>query len=343
MNLSSSSTTSSSSSSSWFSSIVRGRSSSAGGGGNPGSLNLSGQMSFSDGGGGGSAPRKNRLSGVLFKYGPKPAQVAFKNGEFKQQVIFIGGLTDGFLATEYLEPLSVALENEKWSLVQPLLSSSYIGYGTSSLKQDALEIDQLIGYLINKENSEGVVLLGHSTGCQNIVHYMRTNAACSRAVRAAILQAPVSDREYRATLPETAEMIDLATTMISEGREMELMPTKANPDAPITAYRYHSLCAYMGDDDMFSSDLSDDQLKLRLGHMANTPCQVIFSMADEYVPEYVDKKALVDRLCKAIGGAEKVEIEWGNHSLSNRVEEAVQAILDFVKRDGPKGWDDPWS
>lgn len=35
----------------------------------------------------------------------------------------------------YLEPLSIALENEKWSLVQPLLSSSYLGYGTSSLDQ----------------------------------------------------------------------------------------------------------------------------------------------------------------------------------------------------------------
>lgn len=44
-----------------------------------------------------------------------------------------------------------------------------------------------------------------------------------------------------------------------------------------------------------------------------------------------------------MGGAEKVEVEWGNHSLSNRVQEAVQAIVDFVKRDGPKGWDDPWS
>lgn len=30
----------------------------------------------------------------------------------------------------------------------------------------------------------------------------------------------------------------------------------------------------MGDDDMFSSDLSDDQLRMRLGHMSNTPCQV---------------------------------------------------------------------
>lgn len=49
------------------------------------------------------------------------------------------------------------------------------------------------------------------------------------------------------------------------------------------------------------------------------------------------------RLCRAMGGAEKVEIEYGNHSLSNRVEEAVDAIIDFLKREGPKGWDDPWN
>ncbi|KAL5701713.1 hypothetical protein ACHQM5_027023 [Ranunculus cassubicifolius] len=293
--------------------------------------------------GSGFVNKKNQFRGVLFKYGPKSVQVAFKTADFKQQVIFIGGLTDGFLATEYLEPLSAALENEKWSLVQLLLSSSYIGYGTSSLKQDAVELDQLISYLINKEDSEGVVLVGHSTGCQVIVHYMGTNAACSRAVRAVILQAPVSDREYKATLPETAAMIDLASSMIKEGRANDLMPREADPEAPMTAYRYHSLCAYMGDDDLFSSDLSDDQLKTRLGHMSSTPCQVIFSMADEYVPEYVDKKALVERLCKALGGAEKVEIEWGNHSLSNRVVEVVQAIINFIKTEGPKGWDDPWS
>ncbi|RLN35016.1 hypothetical protein C2845_PM03G24790 [Panicum miliaceum] len=287
--------------------------------------------------------KRKQLRGALFKYGPKSAQVAFRTGDFNHQVIFIGGLTDGLLATDYLEPLSIALEVEKWSLVQPLLSSSYSGYGISSLEQDALELDQLISYLINKENSEGVILLGHSTGCQDIVHYMRTNFACSKAVSGVILQAPVSDREYRATLPETAEMIDLSAKMISEGRGMDLMPREANPDAPITAYRYHSLCSYMGDDDMFSSDLSEDQLRQRLGHMSTTQCQVIFSMGDEYVPEYVDKEALVDRLCRALGGAEKVEIEWGNHALSNRVQEAVPAIVDFVKREGPKGWDDPWS
>ncbi|CDP11057.1 unnamed protein product [Coffea canephora] len=98
--------------------------------------------------------------------------------------------------------------------------------------------------------------------------------------------------------------------------------------------RYRSLCAYNGDDDLFSSDLSEEQLRQRLGHMSHTPCQchynirvlqIIFSKADECVPEYVDKKAFVERLCRVMNGAEKVEIEWGNHALSNR------------------GWDDPWS
>lgn len=36
----------------------------------------------------------------------------------------------------------------------------------SSTLKDAMELDQLISHLINKEDSEGVVLLGHSTGCQ---------------------------------------------------------------------------------------------------------------------------------------------------------------------------------
>ncbi|KAG8658732.1 hypothetical protein MANES_03G184900v8 [Manihot esculenta] len=267
---SSSPSSSSSSATSWFSSIVRGRadrSDSLKKASNSGSRDF-----FSP------IIAKDQFPGVLFKYGPKPIQVAFKTGDHKQQLVFIGGLTDGFLATEYLGPLAIALDREKWSLVQLLMSSSYSGYGTSTLQQDAKEIDQLVSYLINKENSEGVVLLGHSTGCQDIVHYMRTNAACSRAVRAAILQAPVSDREYRATLSETASMIDLASTMIAEGRGSDLMPREADSSAPITAYRYHSLCAYMGDDDMFSSDLTDDQLKTRLGHMCNTPCQALVIM-----------------------------------------------------------------
>ena len=82
---------------SWFSGVVRGRSDRAG------SVKM-GSDSASGGSGEFSGPvvRKNQFRGVMFKYGPKPIQVAFKTGDYRQQVIFIGGLTDGFLATEYV-------------------------------------------------------------------------------------------------------------------------------------------------------------------------------------------------------------------------------------------------
>ncbi|KAL8515364.1 hypothetical protein ACS0TY_014174 [Phlomoides rotata] len=260
----------------WFSSIVRSRSSTA----------LLPDNSAPGDGAAFSGPinNKRQFHGV-----------AFKTGDYKEQVVFISGLNEGLLASEYLEPLAIALEKEHWSLVQFLFSSSYGGYGVSTLKQDAAELDQLISYLINKDDSHGVILLGHSTGCQDIVHYLRSNAACSRAVRAAILQAPVSDREYMATFPETASMIELASMMIREGREAELMPRKANSDTPITAYRYHSLFAYNEADDLFSSDFSEEELRQKLGHMSNTPTLVMFSMDDECVPKHIDKKALVSR------------------------------------------------
>ena len=77
---------------------------------------------------------------------------------------------------------------------------------------------------------------------------------------------------------------------------------------------------------IFSSQLGEGQLKWGVGHICNTPCQVcicpcevfgdsrsinslcdvseshiiiimqvLYSMADEYVPDYVDKKALAER------------------------------------------------
>ncbi|KAL6994802.1 hypothetical protein U1Q18_043096 [Sarracenia purpurea var. burkii] len=80
------------------------------------------------------------------------------------------------------------------------------GHFGIAVEDDAIELDQLINYLINKEESEGVVLLGHSTGCQNIVYYMRTNVACSRAVRAAIfrvrrLQLHLTEKESAINVP----------------------------------------------------------------------------------------------------------------------------------------------
>ena len=50
-----------------------------------------------------------------------------------------------------------------------LLSSSYGGWGVASLAGDAEELRELLAHLTARRGVKRVVLLGHSTGCQDIV------------------------------------------------------------------------------------------------------------------------------------------------------------------------------
>eukprot|EP00897_Mesotaenium_endlicherianum_P006887 jgi/Mesen1/6226/ME000320S05418 len=271
-----------------------------------------------------------RMAGTLIRWGGG-SKVAFQSGTSKKHVIVLGGLTDGFFATRYVPPLAEALVKNGWSLVQTLLSSSYIGYGIASLDQDAEEMEELINYLVTEEHSEGVVLVGHSTGCQDIVHYMKRDMEHSKAVLGAVLQAPVSDREFLATLPESAGGLEVAEKMIQEGKGEELMPRHVNPHAPITALRYYSLGGKGGLDDLFSSDFSDEELESKLRHMSNVACQVIFSMEDEFVPDSVNKEHLAKRLAAALGTTDLVELD-GDHALSKCLEEAVTCMVNFITK-----------
>lgn len=64
--------------------------------------------------------------------------------------------------------------------------------------------------------------------------------------------------------------------------------------APVTARRYVALFSRLGDDDMFSSDLTDAELADRLGHLSRTRSLVLMSGGDEYIPNHVDKAKLLE-------------------------------------------------
>jgi hypothetical protein len=78
------------------------------------------------------------------------------------------------LPLPYTTALAAMLEGKGWTLVQPLLSSSHLGYGMSSLQKDSEEIDMLLRFLARKwgwdEEKDGainkvnVIIVGHSTG-----------------------------------------------------------------------------------------------------------------------------------------------------------------------------------
>jgi len=143
-------------------------------------------------------------------------------------------------------------------------------------------------------------------------------------VKVVALQAPVSDRE---TEEDHSEFISHAQTLVEQQKGEEMMPRSAFW-APITASRYLSLMDVNGQDDFFSSDLTDDQLCERLGHVGRKKeldLIAVYSGKDEYVPSFVDKEVLLRRLVKAMnngveeedGNGNGVKVEGGNHNQGN--------------------------
>ncbi|RAH64403.1 putative esterase [Aspergillus aculeatinus CBS 121060] len=158
--------------------------------------------------------------GILHPYAPRLVAFEYIRGSRPKPhtLIFIGGLSDGLHTVDYLSDLILALQDTEWSVVTPLLSSSYAGWGMSSLAQDIDEMAQCVGYIRDHKKSlyghGKVVIMGHSTGSQDVMHYISCAnprprhpildrdipegqyvGATRPSVDGAIMQAPVSDRE----------------------------------------------------------------------------------------------------------------------------------------------------
>ncbi|KAL6756293.1 hypothetical protein V8C86DRAFT_3026789 [Haematococcus lacustris] len=120
------------------------------------------------------------MQGLLTKYGPGPSHLAFiSHHHHKRHLVLLGGLTDGLMFASYVPPLAAGLAAKGWSLVQAQLSSSYQGFGCSCLDQDAEELRLLLHHLTRAHASSGLVLMGHSTGCQGVTRFMQQHASSS--------------------------------------------------------------------------------------------------------------------------------------------------------------------
>lgn len=242
---------------------------------------------------------------------------ATKNaGQFHDNIIiFIGGLSDGITTVPYVQPLAQALDTKGWGVVEILTQSSFIGYGTGSLARDSEDITNAIKYFYSEDggSKKKIVILGHSTGSQDVLYYLTqqydgdVNSLSQRPqIAGGILQGGGSDREALSIMYDKDfldESLQVADQMISEGRKNEIMPWKFISKffgAPISAYRWKAFADVRGDDDYFSSDLTQEDLSKTFGKL-NTPLQVLFSGADEFVPESVNKEQLLAGWQKAAG------------------------------------------
>lgn len=221
-------------------------------------------------------------------------------------LVFVGGLTDGFSTVPYVSKLAAALQPTDWSLFSILLSSSYNGFGVGSLDKDVEEIGQCVSFIRNLKASQSgkVVVMGHSTGSQDVLHYLHSpnpipanlefDVGLKHLERpkldGAIMQAPVSDREavlyIMKTSQESNEVRGVYDQLVSSARRLPWTDDKIDTilpmnmtaklglpgDAPLSARRFLSLLSpdspeSPAPDDLFSSDLSDKRHQETFGQI----------------------------------------------------------------------------
>lgn len=294
---------------------------------------------------------------VIHKYDDTHTAIEFgKESDSPENfLVFIGGLGDGFLTVPYVPRLAGGVSKQlggSWVVVQALISSSYLGFGTGSLKRDTQELGRLVKYLRTKRGTENskVVLMGHSTGCQDTLEYLskytkKDSFDVLLDLDGGILQAPVSDAEAFRTFEsgkKLDELLELSKRHIEEGNPFEILPKSAlkfSFGAPITAYRFASLASERGDDDYFSSYLTSEELLKSFG-VVTKPLLVLFGEKDEFVPDFVDRQKLVDGwkkstdpnkwspLSKVLKGATH---NVGPQSDKGAEEDLINTVISFIK------------
>ncbi|KAJ5484797.1 Fusarinine C esterase sidJ [Penicillium diatomitis] len=329
---------------------------------------------------------KGGLPGILHHYTETLVTFEYASTAPRQphSILFVGGLGDGLATTSYMCDLVRALQPTEWSLFTLTLTSSYQSWGLGHLDRDTDEIAQCLKYIkeykSEKFGNGKIVLMGHSTGGQCVMHYLhRPNPHTSvpsfdpyleHALRipldGAIMQAPISDREAVQWVlsegiggksgdeirPVYEQLVSMAKKTVARGESQDtLLPLSMTSyiypaDTPISCRRLLSLISpdspqSPGEDDLFSSDLSDEHLKTTFGMihqrgLLKHQLMVLFSGADQAVPEWVDKKELMS-LWQAVTDHDGKHEIWdqkysaiipgASHALSNDNQAQAREIL----------------
>lgn len=283
-----------------------------------------------------------------------------------------------------------AFEPTEWSLFTLNLTSSGQAWGVGHLDRDTDEVAQCLRYIQEYKRAKfgggggKVVVMGHSTGSQCVLHYLhRPNPHTAvplfdpylehverPVLDGAIMQAPVSDREairwvlqhgigdrapeacraaydeMEALAKRAAQRNELDSAMLPLALVNVIYP----PNTPISCRRFLSLVSpespgSPGEDDLFSSDIGDEQLGKTFGMIQKQgllkhKLMVLHSGADQAVPDWVDKGKLLDRWRDATNHNGKFDV-WdqefsgvipnASHALSNDDQaEPRQWLVDRV-------------
>ena len=251
-------------------------------------------------------------------------------------LLFTSGLFDTFASVPYVAQIANSLASKPantWSVMEIQLTSSGVGFGTGDLIRDVEEIAKGVTWLRSRsgEDLSKIVLMGHSTGSQDVLHYLYHDLAMTPDIDGAILQAPVSDREALGMIlhPESNQGIDQGSIREAYAECLNLARNyQGDVGSPPLPRKYTSKLGFMHAflsperflslvspdspsrpslDDLFSSDIPDQilhstfgmvgkkgRLKKPVDHLKPN-LLVLISGEDEYMPRSIDKEALLAR------------------------------------------------
>lgn len=252
-----------------------------------------------------------RLDGTIFTCG---STFAFRCGASESRhIILIGGLGDRMLGLGYTGGLAKLCTDSGVTLVVPQLRSQP-AYEQVTIDSDIEDIASVVDVC-----GGDVVLIGHSTGCQDALLYFDQHPA---RIRGIILQAPVSDVE--AAGGTRAEHHGLVSRARSSG------PLFLHGDRLWLAERFLSLFEPHGREDLFSSYLGDEAFRR---WNRSVPILSVLSECDEYCPRVIDGRCYPERMVDkfALMG-DVVTIGGAGHGLDGHEDAFVAEVEKFLRK-----------
>lgn len=224
-----------------------------------------------------------RLKGCIFIYDRDKNLIAFSNNKKSDiSIILIGGLDHNILSLPYTRNLYKFCKKFNLELIIPQFRS-HPHFGIHDINDDIEDLDYLLKQISNK-----IVLIGNSTGCQDILLYI--NKFYNEKIIKCFLQAPVSDTEYMEYPSIEKDYFSFNNVIYKKTR-------------------YESLYQKYNKEDIFSSYLNKKHYENL--NKSNLNLVFILSENDEYV------KNSIDNLLKFVPNSKIHIIKNGDHFLTN--------------------------
>ena len=283
----------------------------------------------------------------------------------KKIIICINGLTGHLYNNQLFNRMIETMKNE-YTIVLTQLRSSGSSFGMVTLKEDIEDLDLIISHILSHSSYDDIYLIGHSTGCQDIMKLLQSQLQKKYPIKKCILQAPVSDRDsmrgdkdiekeihrleqlYHISLSEIVDIVNefdknnntINTTnskySIEQIQQWKSIISSNEPSHYLYCNEYYlqqrrfiSFFIRHGEDDYFSEDLTDNELK-ELFSCITIPCLFIFSLNDQYIPQTFDEyQVLIKRMKQSNANITIAEIN-DDHEVSHSLDTAISIISSYL-------------